>query len=212
MGRGPRYKVPRRRRREGKTNYKKRYVMVMSRKVRFVVRTSLNHVWVQVIKAEPKGDITIAAAHSRELTKKYGWLGGTSNLPAAYLVGLLAGYRAIEKGVYDAILDIGFAAPKKGAKVFAALKGALDAGLRIPHDNSILPSEERVRGEHIASYARMLSAENPERYRYQFSRYLQRGFAPENLPDHFGEVVKKIREDYKEVEVIARAKREVMSA
>lgn len=211
MGRGPRYKVPRRRRREGKTNYKKRYIMVMSRKIRFVVRTSLNHVWVQVIKAEPQGDITIAAAHSRELVKKYGWQGGTSNLPVAYLVGLLAGYRAIEKGVYDAILDIGFAAPKKGAKVFAVLKGALDAGLHIPHDESILPSEDRIRGEHIASYAKMLSENNPEKYQRQFSKYLQRGFVPEDLPNHFEEVANKIRDDYKEVEVIAKAKREVMS-
>ncbi|MEM4452579.1 MAG: 50S ribosomal protein L18, partial [Thermosphaera sp.] len=38
MARGARYKVPRRRRREGKTNYYKRYVMILSKRPRFVVR------------------------------------------------------------------------------------------------------------------------------------------------------------------------------
>ena len=46
-------------------------------------------------------------------------------------------------------MDIGLATPKKGSKVFASLKGMVDSGLDIPHNEKILPSEERIRGEHI---------------------------------------------------------------
>ena len=33
--------------------------------------------------------------------------------------------------------------------MFAALKGLLDAGLAVPHSPEVLPSKERLRGEHI---------------------------------------------------------------
>ena len=42
--------------------------------------------------------------------------------------------------------------PVKGGRVFACLKGAVDAGLNIPHSDVILPSEGRIKGEHIAKY------------------------------------------------------------
>ncbi len=46
-------------------------------------------------------------------------------------------------------MDIGLQTPQKGAKIFASLKGIVDAGVEIPHSEDILPSEERIRGEHI---------------------------------------------------------------
>jgi len=199
MAHGPRYKVPRRRRREGKTNYYKRYVMVLSGKPRLVVRKTNKYIWVQVIKAKPEGDVTVAAAHSRELVKKYGWLGGTKNTSAAYLTGLLAALRALKAGVNYAVLDIGLHHPVKGARVFAALKGALDAGLEVPYSEEILPDESRIRGEHIAKYAALLAQENPELYERRFSLYLKRGLQPEKLPEHFEEVKNKILEEYRDV-------------
>jgi len=199
MAHGPRYKVPRRRRREGKTNYYKRYVMVLSGKPRFVVRKTNQYIWAQVIIAKPQGDVTVAAAHSRELVKRYGWLGGTKNTPAAYLTGLLAGLRALREGITYAVLDIGLHRPVRGARVFAALKGALDAGLEIPYSEEVLPDEYRIRGEHIAKYAAMLAQQNPELYERRFSLYLARGLKPEDLPKHFEEVKNKILEDYRDV-------------
>ncbi len=199
MARGPRYKVPRRRRREGKTNYRKRYRMIVSRKPRLVVRRTNQYVWVQVIIAKPEGDVTIAAAHSRELVKRYGWLAGTKNTPAVYLTGLLAGLRALRAGVKQAVLDIGLHRPVKGARVFAALKGALDAGLEIPHGEGIFPSEERIRGEHIASYADMLEKNSPELFEKRFSLYLARGLDPRQLPEHFEQVKEKILKEYSDV-------------
>ncbi|MCE4614761.1 MAG: 50S ribosomal protein L18 [Desulfurococcales archaeon] len=211
MGRGPRYKVPRRRRRGGKTNYKKRYVIIMSRKIRFVVRPSLKHVNIQIIQAKPVGDETIAAAHSMELAKKYGWKGGTSNTSAAYLTGFLAGLKALKAGVKEAILDIGFITPVPGGKVFAALKGALDAGLIISHGDKMIPSEDRIKGEHIASYASTLKEENPEKYERLFSHYLKNNLPPENLSSHFEEVLSKIKEDYEDV-ISTLNKEEVVKA
>lgn len=198
MARGPTYRVPWRRRREGKTNYYKRIKLIKSGKPRLVVRKTLNYIIAQVIEARIGGDRVIAAAHSRELAKIYGWRGGGKNVCAAYLTGLLVGYRAILKGVREAVLDIGLAKPSKGSRVFAVLKGALDAGLKIPHSPEILPSEDRIKCEHIASWARELSASNPEFYKRQFSRYLARGLKPEDLPSHFEEVLGKVRADYEE--------------
>ncbi len=199
MARGPRYKVPRRRRREGKTNYYKRYRMVLSGRPRLVVRKTNKYIWVQVVIAKPEGDVTLVAAHSRELVKRYGWLGSTKNVSAAYLTGLLAGLRALRKGIKNAILDIGLHRPTRGARVFAALKGALDAGMDIPHSEEIFPSEERIKGEHIAAYAKLLESENPELLRKRFSLYFQRGLDPKVLPQHFEEVKNKILEDYRDV-------------
>jgi large subunit ribosomal protein L18 len=198
MGHGPRYRVPWRRRREGKTNYYKRLKLIKSGKPRLVVRRTNKYIIVQVVEARIGGDKTIAAAHSRELTKLYGWLGGTANTSAAYLTGLLAAYRALEKGVREAVLDIGLHEPVKGSRVFAALKGAVDAGLKVPHSEEIFPSEDRIRGEHIAQWAEELAKAQPEFYERQFSQYLKRGLKPEELPSHFEEVKAKIEAEYVE--------------
>lgn len=196
MRHGPRYRVPWRRRREGKTNYYRRLKLIKSGKPRMIVRRTLNYIMVQFGEARLEGDKMLAVAHSRELVKKYGWLGGTSNTPAAYLTGLLAGYRARLAGVEEAVLDIGLADPVPGSRVFAALKGALDAGLKIPHSEEILPTMERIRGEHIALWAEELAKNDPEKYKRQFSKYLERGFKPEELPNHFDEIVEKIKREY----------------
>lgn len=129
------------------------------------------------------------------MLKKYGWKGHRGNLPSAYLVGLIAGYEALKRGYKEAVLDIGRYKSTKGNALYAVLKGALDAGLNIPHSETILPSEDRIRGEHIANYAKMLK-ENEELYKKQFSRYLKEGLDPEQLPNHFEEVKQKIISQY----------------
>jgi large subunit ribosomal protein L18 len=196
VARGPTYRVPWRRRREGKTNYYKRVKLLKSGKPRLVVRRTLNYIIAQVVEARIEGDRVIAAAHSRELSKLYGWKGGGKNTCAAYLTGLLVGYRALLKGVREAVLDIGLAKPSRGSRVFAVLKGALDAGLKVPHSPEILPSDDRIKCEHIASWARELVESNPEFYKRQFSRCIARGLDPRDLPAHFEEVLARIKADY----------------
>ena len=188
MARGPRYRVPFRRRREGLTNYYKRRKMLLSGKPRFVVRKTANHIIVQVVEAKPIGDVILVSAHSNELRRDYGWLGDTNNTPAAYLVGLLAGLKALRAGILEAIPDIGLHRAVPGARVFAAIKGAIDAGLKVPCSEEMWPSEERIRGEHIAAYARMLREQHPDEFERRFSRYLARGLDPERLPEHFEKV------------------------
>ncbi len=199
MARGTRYRVPWRRRREGKTNYYKRFKLVKSGKPRLVVRRTNEYIIAQFVVARIEGDVTVAAAHSRELSKLFGWKGDPNNTCAAYLTGYLAGLRALEKGVKEAVLDIGLHKPARGARVFAAMKGAVDAGVKIPHSEEILPGEDRIRCEHVAEWARRLKEESPEVYERQFSRYLKRGLAPEDLPSHFEEVLSRIREAYSHV-------------
>lgn len=191
MARGPRYRLLFRRRREGKTDYYARIKHLRSSKPRLVIRKTLKNMVVQVANAKPEGDRIIGSAFSKEL-KKYGWKGGSGNTPAAYLTGYVAGARAAKKGVKEAVLDIGLNTPSKGSRVFAALKGAIDAGVTVNHDESILPSKERIRGEHVADCAKTMAEKNPEDYKKRFSDYLKRGLEPQRLSKHFDEVKEKI--------------------
>lgn len=148
MSTGPRYKVPFRRRREGRTDYRRRAALLRGRTVRLVVRKSNKHVRVQFIDYSDKGDRVLASAVSLELAK-HGWTGSGKSTPGAYLTGYLAGRRAKEKGLAEAVLDIGLREPTKGAVVFAALKGALDAGIEVPHSDDMLPGKDRLEGKHM---------------------------------------------------------------
>ncbi|MCG7844629.1 MAG: 50S ribosomal protein L18 [Methanomassiliicoccales archaeon] len=148
MANGPRYKVAFRRRREGRTDYRQRARLLRARVPRAVVRASLRHISVQIVDFDIKGDQVLVTAHSRELLNM-GWNKATGNVPAAYLTGYLAGKKAVAKGLTEAVLDIGLKVPARGATVFAALNGMLDAGMQIPHGDSVLPSKERLAGKHI---------------------------------------------------------------
>ena len=89
------------------------------------------------------------------------------------------------------MLDIGLKSSTKGARVFAALKGAVDSGLYVPHGDKILPADERIRGEHVAAYAESLS---DEEVKQRFSKYIKNGLSPKDLPDHFESIKQKIEE------------------
>ncbi len=196
MATGPSYRVPFRRRREGKTNYRARRALILSRSPRLVVRLTLKHVIVQVVEARAVGDSVVVSAHSRELAKTYGWLSSGGNVPAAYLTGLLCGLRAKAKGVEKVFLDVGLHFPSKGARIFAAQKGVLDSGVEVPHSEDILPDETRISGKHIVDYGSQLSSD-PEVYKQKFSKYLSRKSRPEELPEHFSAVKDKIMSSFK---------------
>ncbi len=152
MAHGPTYRVKFRRRREGKTNYYRRRRLLLSKRPRLVVRKTNTNTIVQIVNASVVGDSTVASAISAELGD-HGWTAGTGNIPAAYLTGFLVGLRAKSRGVKEAVLDVGLNPPVKGSRIYAALKGAVDAGLEVPHSPEILPDESRISGEHIvASY------------------------------------------------------------
>ncbi len=152
MATGPRYFVPFRRRKEGRTNYYARMKLVVAARPRMVVRKSNRHIIVQLVTADPAGDRTLVSATSGDLAR-YGYTGSTSSTPAAYLTGALFAVRALNANQESAVLDIGLHRASKGARVFAALKGAVTAGLDVPHSAGIFPDDERVKGAHIAAFS-----------------------------------------------------------
>lgn len=159
-------------------------------KARLVVRVSNANVIVQVINVAKDGDVTVASAHSKELNK-LGWKAGNKNTSAVYLTAYLCGKKAVAAGVDYAVADIGLKSPIKGAKVFAAVKGAADAGLNVPYGESIIPGEDRINGEHIAEYAESL---DEDELKAKFSQYFAKGLNPADLPEHFEEIKNKIDE------------------
>jgi large subunit ribosomal protein L18 len=144
---------------------------------------SNKHVRAQLITPGLDGDETHASASSEDLDE-YGWEAPTGNLPSAYLTGYLAGKRALAAGVEEAVLDIGLNTATPGNKVFGVQEGAIDAGVEIPHNESVLADWSRNRGEHIAEYAE------------QLDEPLYAGdFDATQLPEHFDEVLGRLQED-----------------
>ena len=144
--------IQKRRKREGKTNYKKRLKLLLSSRCRLVVRPSLNSLLAQIIEYAPKGDKVLVAANANELDK-FGCKFNKGNPPSAYLTGFLLGTKCAQKGIKDAVLDIGLKDSTKGSRIFACLKGTVDAKLNVPCSKEVFPSEDRIKGEHIVKYA-----------------------------------------------------------
>ena len=136
------------RRREEKTDYKRRLLILKSDKMRFVVRKSLNNILIQLVKYEPDGDKIVVSTHSSAL-KKYGWDLHRGNIPAAYLTGLLCGKLAKEKEIKEAVTDIGLSKSTKGSVQYAAVKGAIDFGLKIPCSEEVIPIKDKLNGKSI---------------------------------------------------------------
>merc|ERR1711990_421225 len=131
-------------------------------KYRFVVRFTNKDIICQVVSSKIKGDICHAAAYAHELPR-YGLKVGLTNYSAAYCVGLLCARRLLQKynldgnfegtaevtaeyedsyvhgndeegpNAFHALLDVGLKRTTLGSKIFAAMKGAFDGGLEIPH-------------------------------------------------------------------------------
>jgi len=203
-----------------------------SPKYRFVVRVTNTNVICQVIAAKMIGDETLAAAYSKEVTL-FGAKAGFTNYAACYATGLLLARRLLTKlGLaskyegskevtgkvfeveetgdgprpFRAYLDVGLARTTTGARIFGALKGAVDGGLNIPHSASRFPgwnkekenldSEKlraRIFGTHVAEYQRTLMKEDQDRYRQLFSRYVNGGLNPDGVADMWKAVHAAIR-------------------
>ena len=162
------------RRKQGKTDYKKRLALVRSKKVRIVVRKTNSQIIAHAVKYNPIGDETLASVASKELTK-YGFY-GTNNTPSAYLVGYLLGKKLAGK-VEEVMSDIGRRSPSHGSVVFACLKGVQDAGVNMPLSETAVPSEDRINGSILDNYAK----ENVEK----FSKYTKAGITPGEIQKAF---------------------------
>lgn len=137
------------RKREGKTNYKKRLRLLQSRKKRLVIRRTNKYVIAQIVEYKPSGDVVVVSSNSKALTK-LNWKYSCKNLPASYLTGLMLSKKAKDKKVLEAILDLGLQTPIKKSRIYAVLKGVVDGGISIPCSEDIFPGEERLSGKHIS--------------------------------------------------------------
>jgi len=148
-----------RRRREGRTDYKLRLGLLKSGLPRIVIRRTNKYFIVQAVESNEAQDKIVMTVSSKELLKN-GWnekrIGSLKSIPAGYLTGFLfakqikkqvAGRRSQVADKY--IVDLGMARTINGARVFAVVKGLVDGGLDISVDEKAFPSEERLMGEHL---------------------------------------------------------------
>ncbi len=180
------YRHIRARRRNARTNYKRRISLLKGGLTRIVVRKSNRGVIVQAVEYTPAGDSVIASAQSRELNKM-GWP-ARANVPTAYLTGLLLAKKGKGAVKGEAVLDIGLYKPVKSSVVFAGAKGAADGGIKLI--NSIEIDEKRLSGSHIADYASSGKAAAP-----QFSKYAKEKVDVANIGALFESVKKRILSD-----------------
>lgn len=164
--------------------------MLKSGKHRVAVRRHLDSITIQVVEFNFDGDKTVADVSSKSL-EKLGWRGHGGSIPSAYLTGLLIGLKARKLGVSEAVLDIGLQKSVKGNAIYAAAAGIKDAGIKMPLGD-VVPTQERISGAHIASYAARLKKESQDKYKKQFSSYIKKGLDPESIPSHFSEVKGRI--------------------
>ncbi|KAJ2795246.1 60S ribosomal protein L5 [Coemansia guatemalensis] len=203
-------------------------------KYRLVVRFTNTDIICQVVYAKIQGDVVLAAAYSHELPR-YGIKVGLTNWPAAYATGLLVARRVLTKlGLADkyegfpeidgsveevealedgprpfkAFLDVGLKRTTTGSKVFAAMKGASDGGIFVPHSETRFPGydaetseldsevlRDYIFGGHIAEYMRSLKEEDEERYNAQFSRFIKAGVSADDLEGIYSSAHEAIRAD-----------------
>lgn len=138
-----------RRRREGRTDYKLRRGLLSSGIPRIVVRRTNKYFIIQVVESHEAQDKVTATVTSKDLLKN-GWesskAGSLKSIPAGYLTGLLLA-KKIGKGKF--IVDLGMARTLSGSRVFSVVKGLVDGGLDVSADPKVFPSEDRVAGEHL---------------------------------------------------------------
>lgn len=106
----------------------------------------------------------VATVNERSLRKRGGLQVDGNSTPVCYLVGYMLGKLALSREVEEAVLDIGRRKlTRGGGRITAVLKGAVDAGLYVPHDESILPSEDRIKGKHLKDSKRFSGIDEMKR-------------------------------------------------
>merc|ERR1711908_26403 len=109
---------------------------------------------------------------------------------------------------FHALLDVGLKCTTLGSKVFAAMKGAFDGGLEIPHsekkffgydpDGKEYDAEahkERIFGGHVRGYMETMEADDPDKYKDHFSKFIEADIGCDDLEELYGKVHAAIRED-----------------
>jgi len=203
-------------------------------KYRLIVRISNKDITCQVAYARIEGDHIMCAAYAHELPS-YGIKVGLTNYAAAYCTGLLLARRLLKKlnldGIYEGqkevdgdeynvesesgqpgafrcYLDTGLARTTTGARVFGAMKGAVDGGLDIPHGMKRFPGydssadefhadvhRKHIFGQHVAEYMKQLADDDDDAFKKQFSKFIRMGVTADSLEGIYKTGHSKIREN-----------------
>ena len=205
-------------------------------KFRLVARITNKDVVAQVVQPTLTGDRVTMAAYAHELPA-FGVKVGLTNYAACYCTGLLLARRVLTKlglekdyaGVktvsgdyytpesekkaeerrpFKAILDAGLTRTTTGARVFGVLKGAVDGGVNVPHNEKRFPGYKkegekldaavhrgRIFGLHVASYMKSLQAEDQEEYQRHFSRFIKEGITSDKVEGMYKAAHAAIRAD-----------------
>ena len=91
--------------------------------------------------------------------------------------------------VVTVILDLGLSSIK-GSKINAALKGLVDAGIKLSISEDILPKEDRISGKHISDYGSKIK--DTEHFQKHFSRYLKENVDLGRISDSVSDIKQKI--------------------
>lgn len=113
-----------------------------------------------------------------------------------------------ERRPFKVFLDVGLTRTSTGARVFGAMKGASDGGLFVPHSESRFPGydiegkeldsevlRKYILGGHVAEYMETLADDDEERYKSQFSGYVEDDLEADGLEEMYTEAHSQIRED-----------------
>ncbi len=154
-------KVLKRRRIEAKTDYLARMELIKAKKPRLVIRKTNRYIIAQLVETTIAQDAVIIGVTSKDLLTK-GWpkeaQGSLKSLPAAYLTGFLLAKSAKGK-VKEVIVDFGLHRNVQKSRIYAVVKGALDAGLEIPCNEKALPDLESIQAnEKVGSLVEKLKA------------------------------------------------------
>jgi len=145
-------KTLKRRRKEYKTDYSKRIKLLKSGSPRVVFRKTNRYLIAQYVISKEAQDKIEFGINSKHLMK-YGWpkesKGSLKSISAAYLTGFLVGKKIIEKKLKMPVIDFGMLRVLHKSKVYAFLKGLIDAGIKIDCKEGAFPKEERIKGQHL---------------------------------------------------------------
>jgi len=218
-----------------------------SRKYRLVVRRTNTKYICQIVYSTIQGDRILCQSNSKELIN-YGLTAGFTNYAAGYCTGLLCARRLLtnlkmndlykgeevatgsyfdaikqaegkDKRPFKAFLDIGLNRTTIGNRVFAALKGACDGGLCVPHSKNIFPGfkheekkevfdvkkhKDHIFGMHVQTYMDELKKDNPEAYKKQFTRWIK--CVTDNKVDSLENLYKKVHAAIRAAPVVKKKK------
>lgn len=157
-------KIQKKRRRQNRTDYKARLVLLKSGRPRIAIRRTNKFVIMQVIESKESQDKILLGVSSKDLLdngwdKKY--VGSLKSIPAAYLTGLLMASKLDKKQNY--IIDMGMARNIHGSRIYASINGLVDGGVNLKVNKEVFPSEDRLNGEHMEDDVKKMIAKVKEK-------------------------------------------------